>query len=103
MGYNWQWNVTAQREILRNTRLEVGYVGSKGVDLLWPFDVNQVRADDRNGNGVPDGVDFIRAGSSASARAALRPYGVFGNANIRILDHDGSTLHHSRQTHLVSL
>jgi hypothetical protein len=45
--------VTAQHEILRNTRLEVGYVGSKGLDLLRPYDVNQVPAGDRNGNGVP--------------------------------------------------
>ena len=102
MGYNWQWNVTAQHEILRNTRLELGYVGSKGLDLLHPYDANQVPAGDRNGNGVPDRLDFIRAGSSSAARAALRPYGVFGNASIAILDHSGNTIYHSLQAQLVS-
>jgi len=32
----------------------------------------------------------------------LRPYGVFGNASIAILDHAGSTMYHSLQTQLVS-
>ena len=102
MGYNWQWNVSAQHEIVRNTTLEVGYVGSKGFDLLRPYDVNQVPAGDKNGNGVPDRLDFIHAGSNSAARAALRPYGVFGNASIAILDHAGSTIYHSLQTQLVS-
>ena len=102
MGYNWQWNVSAQREIARNTTLEVGYVGSKGLDLLLPYDASQVPAGDNNHNGVSDRLDFVRAGSSTSARAALRPYGVFGNAGIAILDHGGSTIYHSLQTQVVS-
>jgi Carboxypeptidase regulatory-like domain len=102
MGYNWQWNVTAQHELLRNTTLEVGYVGSKGYDLLLPYDVNQVPPGDPNGNGVPDRLDFIHAGSNTAARAALRPYGVFGNASIAILDHRGRSTYHSLQTQLVS-
>ncbi len=102
MGYNWQWNVTAQHEIMRNTTLEVGYVGSKGKHLLFPFDVNQVPPGDHNGNGVADRLDFIHAGSSSAARAALRPFGVFGNASIAILAHQGDTIYHSLQTQLVS-
>ena len=102
MGYNWQWNVSAQREVAHNTTLEVGYVGSKGQDLLLPYDASQVPPGDNNHNGVPDRLDFVRAGSSSSARAALRPYGVFGNAGIAILDHGGSTIYHSLQTQIVS-
>jgi len=102
MGYNWQWNVSAQREIAHNTTLEVGYVGSKGSDLLLPYDINQVPDGDHNGNGVPDRLDFIHAGSSSSARAALRPYGDFGNTSIAILDHRGHTTYHSLQAQLVS-
>jgi hypothetical protein len=102
MGYNWQWNVSVQREIARNTTLEVGYVGSKGFDLLHPYDANQVPAADNNHNGVPDRLDFIHAGSSSSGRAALRPYGVFGNNSIAILDHRGDSIYHSLQTQLVS-
>ncbi len=102
MGYTWQWNASVQREIARNTTLELGYVGSKGFDLLHPYDANQVPPGDNNHNGVPDRLDFIRAGSSSSARAALRPFGVFGNASIAILDHGGSSVYHSLQTQLVS-
>lgn len=102
MGYNWQWNMSVQHEIVRNTTLEVGYVGSKGFDLLRPYDINQVPPGDHNGNGVPDRLDFIHAGSNSAARAALRPYGVFGNSSIAILDHAGDTLYHSLQTQLVS-
>ncbi len=95
MGYNWQWNVSVQREIAHNTTLEVGYVGSKGSRLLRPYDIDQVPAGDR--------LDFIHAGSSSAGRAALRPYGAaFGNASIAILDHGGSTIYHSLQTQLVS-
>ena len=102
MGYNWQWNVSAERQIAHNTTLEVGYVGSKGVQLLLPYDANQVPAADNNRNGVPDRLDFIHAGSSSSARAALRPYGAFGNTSIAILDHRGHSIYHSLQTQLVS-
>jgi len=102
MGYTWQWNVSMQREIARNTTIEIGYVGSKGFDLLHPHDANQVPAGDNNHNGVPDRLDFIRAGSSSSARAALRPFGAFGNASINVIDHNGSSVYHSLQTQLVS-
>jgi len=101
-GYNWQWNLSVEREIARNTTLEIGYVGSKGSRLLRPYDANQVPAGDNNRNGVPDRLDFIHAGSDSDARAALRPYGVFGNNNISILDHGGSSIYHSLQTQLVS-
>jgi len=93
-GYTWQWNASVQREIAHNTTLEVGYVGTKGSRLLWPYDANQVPAASR--------LDYIHAGSDSDARAALRPYGVFGDANISILAHDGSSIYHSLQTQLVS-
>ncbi len=94
MGYNWQWNLMVERQVAKNTTLELGYVGSKGYDLLLPYDVNQVPLGDR--------LAFIHAGSDSDARAALRPYGVFGNASIAILDHGGSSIYHSLQTQLVS-
>ncbi len=94
MGYNWQWNVSVQREIAKNTTIEVGYVGSKGSDLLLPYDVNQVAPGDR--------VAYIQAGTDSDALAALRPYGVFGDANISILDHRGHSLYNSLQVQLVS-
>jgi carboxypeptidase family protein len=101
-GSTWQWNVSVQREIARNTTLEVGYVGSKGSGLSRPYDANQVPPGDSNGNGVPDRLDFIHAGSNSDARAGLRPYGVFGNTSIGIRGHSGSSIYHSLQTQLLS-
>ncbi|HVD77903.1 MAG TPA: carboxypeptidase-like regulatory domain-containing protein [Vicinamibacteria bacterium] len=101
-GNNWQWNLSVEREIARNTTLEIGYVGTKGQGLGWTYDANQVPAGDNNHNGVPDRLDFIHAGSNSDARAALRPYGAFGNASIGFRDHIGSTVYHSLQTQLVS-
>jgi hypothetical protein len=94
MGDNWQWNLSVQREIVRNTTLEVAYVGSRGENLLLPYDINQVPAASR--------LDYIHAGSDAEATAALRPYGAFGDTSIAILDHAGRTIYHSLQTQLVS-
>jgi hypothetical protein len=94
MGYNWQWNVSVQREIARNTTIEVGYVGSKGIDLLLPYDVNQVAPGNR--------LAYIQAGTDTEVLSTLRPYGVFGDANIAILDHGGHSMYNSLQAQLVT-
>lgn len=36
------WNLTAQRQLSSNTMLEVAYVGSRGTNLLFNTDLNQV-------------------------------------------------------------
>jgi hypothetical protein len=38
--YMMQWNLTVQREVMANTILNVGYVGSHGVHLMTPIDEN---------------------------------------------------------------
>jgi hypothetical protein len=98
----WQWNVTVQHELLRNTTLEVSYVATKGLDQLHFYDVNQVGTGDINHNGVPDRLDYLRAGGDTGIQAAVRPYGVFGEHQIIIWGHDGKTMYHSLQTQLVS-
>jgi hypothetical protein len=95
----WQWNVTMQREIYRNTTLEAGYVASKGVDLLRTRDINQVVPGDINRNGVDDRLDYAR---SQPADAALRPYGVFGNNDFTFWEHTGESTYHSLQLQLIS-
>jgi Carboxypeptidase regulatory-like domain len=92
--YNWQWNLTLERQLARNTTFELSYVGSKGVHLLKLYDVNQVPAGSR--------LTYLQLGEDSDARAALRPYGVFGNGVITIWGHDGSSIYHSLQTQLLS-
>ena len=96
MGYTWQYNVSVGREIMPNTTIEVGYVGSVGRRLLRPYDVNQVPLGNR--------LDYIHAAAlgESDLQALLRPYGIFGDQNIQILAHGGSTNYNSLQTQLVS-
>ena len=97
--HNWQWNISFQHEIIRNTTVEVGYVGNRGRDLLKTHDENQVLSGDSNANGVDDRVEYARLGN---AIAIVRPYGVFGDRRITMWDHTGRSMYHSLQTQLIS-
>jgi hypothetical protein len=97
---SWQFNVMVQREIIRNTTLEVGYVGNYANDQLRAVNANAVLHGDVNHNGVDDRLEFAR---SQPANIALRPFGVFNNNNnIAFWDHSGKSRYHSLQTQLVS-
>ena len=98
--YNWQWNLMFQHEILRNTTLEVGYVGNRGNDLLKTHDANQVRVGDRNNNGIQDRVEYARLGPAIAS--AVRPFGVFGDNRITLWDHAGESMYHSLQSQVIS-
>jgi Carboxypeptidase regulatory-like domain len=87
---NWQWNITVQREIMRNTTLEVGYVGNYGYNLLRTIDPNQVPTENR--------LAYAR-----TQNALLRPFGAaFGDRDIAFWTHDGESSYNSLQTQLVS-
>jgi hypothetical protein len=66
---SWQWNVSVQREILRNMTLNLGYVGNSGVHLTSQIQDNAVP--------IADGVHSVFL--NGSALNALRPAGNFGN------------------------
>ena len=40
-GYVQQWNINFQRQIAKNTILDVGYVANRGVKLFYEVNVNQ--------------------------------------------------------------
>jgi hypothetical protein len=65
---SWQWNLTVEQELARNTTLEVGYVGNTGEHLTSMRDANALPA-----------ANFL-AGSFAGGNAqnALRPADNFG-------------------------
>jgi hypothetical protein len=69
--YVQQWNISFEREIFKDTAIEVRYVGNRGTKLTRGIDLNQVEVLD---NGFVD--DFIRAQqnlAAARARAATVP------------------------------
>lgn len=48
--YSQNWNLSIQRQIANNTRLEVAYVGNKGTHLLGQTDMNQASLAARGAN-----------------------------------------------------
>jgi len=99
---NSQWNLVLEHEVMKNTTLQLAYVGTKGNDLLRSQDIAAVPAGDANGNGVSDRLEFVQNNGNDAARAALRQYPVFGNNQIVWWDHSGSSIYHALQTQLIS-
>ncbi len=88
----WQWNVAVEREIVRNTVLEVAYVGSKGLDLFGQTNLNEVPPQNR--------LAYSQTGS-----ATLRPLnGIagIGDSNVALWQHNRNSIYHSLQTAFVS-
>ena len=99
--YNLQWNLMWEQRIGDATTFELGYVGSRGVHLARRSDLNQVPAGDANGNGVSDRLEYIQASGNPGAQAGLRPFGVFGDAQILYWENDGKSEYHSLQSQFV--
>ena len=65
---SWQWNISVEQQLARNTTLQVGYVGNTGIHLTSMQDLNQVAP-----------ANWLQAAFlSGSAQNALRPAGNFG-------------------------
>jgi len=64
---SWQWNVSIEQELVRNTTLEVGYVGNVGVHLTSQADSNPVAPANRLA------FAFGGADNNAQSENALRP------------------------------
>lgn len=68
MPNTWQWNVTFEREVARDTKFELAYVSNRGVNLLRYIDANPVPLESR--------LTFALQNDNA-----LRPAGAFGFIN----------------------
>ena len=100
---SWQWNLSFQQEVFRNSTLELAYVANFANDQLRGHAVNAVQNGDINHNGVNDRLEFVRLqGDVGAERAALRSFGVFGNGNIGVWDHSGKARYHSLQAQFIS-
>jgi len=81
-GYNWQWNASIQREIARNTTLEVGLRRQQGPAARTPLRRQPGSPRRQQPQRRARRLDFIHSGNAG--RAALRPYGDFGNISIAV-------------------
>jgi hypothetical protein len=98
--YNWQWNLSYEREVVRNTTLELSYVGSMGRNLTGTQNLNAVPNADNNRNGINDRVEYARTGE-----ATLRPFANvagIGDSNVGLWQHNRKSIYHSLQTQLIS-
>jgi len=74
---SWQWNVSVEQEVARNTALQVGYVGNVGIHQTTTYDINQ----------IPESNFAAAAFMGSSAQGAtpsynvLRPTPNFGRIN----------------------
>jgi len=66
----WQWNLTYEREVFRDSKLEIAYVGNRGLHLLRYTDANSVPESQWLNYAISQGPDN-----------GLRPFGAgnFGN------------------------
>ncbi len=87
----WQWNLSVEHQLARNTALQVGYVGNVGIHLTSTYDINQ----------VPEGSFPLGAFLGSSSQGAtpsinvLRPASNFGAINY--FTRDGHATYHSLQ------
>jgi len=91
-AHNWQWNVSVQHELVRNTVLELAYVGNKGLALLGQTNLNEIRPEDR--------LAYAQTGD-----VSLRPLnGIagIGDGNIALTTRDRSSMYHGLQAALVT-
>lgn len=69
----WQWNLTVEREITRGTKMEVAYVGNRGIHLLGYTDANAVPFNQRTAFGI-DGSNSHRPLGGGSWGAINRAF-----------------------------
>jgi hypothetical protein len=91
-AHYWQWNVAVERELVRNTLVELAYVGSKGLGLLGQTNLNEVPPSNR--------LAYAQTGA-----AALRPLdgltGI-GNGDLPLWQNNRSSIYHSLQVAATS-
>jgi hypothetical protein len=88
---SWQWNLSIEQQLARNTALQIGYVGNAGIHQTSTYDINQ----------VPDSLFALGAflgGSSQGTTPSinvLRPASNF--AAINYFSRDGHASYHALQ------
>ncbi|HLH09118.1 MAG TPA: carboxypeptidase regulatory-like domain-containing protein [Terriglobales bacterium] len=86
---SWQWNVSIQRSLARDTTLEVGYVGNHAYHQTSSYDINQI---------APQ--NWLAASFNQAAANQTAGYFAFNNYNSALTwwTHQGDATYHSLQT-----
>jgi len=89
---SWQWNVSVQREVFKDAKLEVAYVGHKSLHWEAITDVNGVPPANR--------LTYVQNENTATSSflSSLRPFGnAVHNNSIKYYTHASSSSYHSLQ------
>jgi hypothetical protein len=88
---SWQWNLTTETELWRNSKLEVGWVALRGIHLNSSAFLNSVRPQDR--------LTYINDGllGNGAAQSALLPF-TSALPALAQWNHRGDSIYHSLQT-----
>jgi Carboxypeptidase regulatory-like domain len=104
MPNSWQYNVSVQHELWKDTRLEVGYVANRNIHWEIRSDVNAVAPANRvnyfQDQACSSSNNLCGTGVGAgTARTALRPFGgMRGDNSLTYYTHSGQSSYNSLQT-----
>jgi Carboxypeptidase regulatory-like domain len=90
LANSWQWNLTTEVEVFRNAKLELGYVGLRGIHLDTYVDIDQLPPQNR--------LTWIESGGNQNglfpfgARTGAAPGAIYQWAHL------GDSIYHSLQT-----
>jgi hypothetical protein len=87
--YTLQYNATLQHEVWKDSRLEVGYVGSRTKNWTSKYDANAIAPGDR--------LAFVQSNGNAAGNA-LKPFDALTSGTIAMFAHHGSAKYDSLQT-----
>lgn len=104
--YLYQYNLTWEQRVGRDSTVELSYVGSQGHDLIRIGDQNVVPLGvDTDNNGVPDRLDFIRCpggDDGASCRGQYLGINAYGSDNqMQVWTSDGTSDYNSLQAQYI--
>jgi hypothetical protein len=88
----WQWNLTIEREVFTNSKLELAYVGNRGIHLLRYTDANFVPRNQWLNYAITP-LDPVDGGADNS----FRPFGAGNFGQIDYAEWKGSSNYHALQ------
>ena len=88
---SWQWNVTTETALGRDSKLELAWVANRGIHLQNAYDANQIPKADRLL------AAQLTATGQASSATAFKPYPFNSSAQMTIWSHTGDNIYHSLQ------
>ena len=94
---SWQWNLTTETSLWRNSKLEVGWVANRGIHLQNAIDANQIPLADRLlAAQLSVTPEKFHPGQTAGALHPY-PFNPGGVPQITMWSHRGDSIYHSLQ------